>query len=327
LKGVKLRTTLTVFAVFTVSILAGCNGAAPTGDLLTVDFQQGQTLRYKFVSSRDIVVDWEPGKTSAKRSKDSASKSSESMEMVIAYTPVEVDPYGLTTVEATCASVKVKRDKQAQKDAVESLRGKSFMFTVNAAGKIEDYSQLDELVRELGKKAFDPSTKRGRIKNPDMISDFVAGQWFLWDSVSSIEKASAGVSPGQSWKSILSVPTPMVMREARDVTYTLEEVRESEKGRIAVIRSTYSHAESAPRSWPLPYTGRFQMRGRFGFLRRYKILDLQGEGEELFNIEAGRIEQYKQRYRLDLEASMPMGLNINPQIVIKQKLTMKLLED
>jgi len=327
LKGVKLRTILTIFAVFTVSILIGCNGAAPTGELLTVDFQQGQTLRYKFVSSRDIVVDWEPTKTKARRGKDSTNKSSESMEMVVAYTPVEVDPYGLTTVKATCESVKVKRSKKTHKDAVESLPGKSFMFTVNATGKIEDYSQLDELVRELGKKAFDPSTKRGRIKNPDMIADFVSTQWFLWDSVSSIEKASEGVLAGQSWKSKLSVPTPMVMRQARDVTYRLEEVRESEKGDIAVIRSTYSPAESAPRSWPVPYTGRFQMRGRFGFLRRYKVLDLQGEGEELFNIEAGRIERYNQHYRMDLEASMPMGLNVNPQITIKQKLTMKLLGD
>lgn len=323
----KLRTILTIFVVFAVSILAGCNGAAPTGELLTVDFQQGQTLRYKFVSSRDILVDWEPGKTSTKRGKDSTSKSLESMEMVVTYAPVEVEPYGLTTVKATCESVKVKRTKQTQKDAVESLRGRSFMFTVNAAGKIEDYSQLDELVRELGEKAFDRSTKKGRIKNPDMISDFVAGQWFLWDSVSSIEKASEGVSPGQSWNSILSLPTPMVMREARDVTYTLEEIREGEKGKIAVIRSSYSLAESAPRDWPVPYIGRFQMRGRFGFLRRYKILELQGEGEELFNIEAGRIERYNQNYRMLLEASMPMGLNVNPQITIKQKLTMKLLED
>ncbi|MHC4148820.1 MAG: hypothetical protein ACYSR5_04975, partial [Planctomycetota bacterium] len=65
-----MRTALTIFAVCTVSILVGCNGAAPTGEFLTVDFQQGQTLRYKFLSSRDVIVDWEPGKTKARRGKD-----------------------------------------------------------------------------------------------------------------------------------------------------------------------------------------------------------------------------------------------------------------
>lgn len=317
---------MTIFAVFVLGVFTGCGGAVREGELLTVDFQEGQTLRYQFVSSRDIEVDWDPTASGPKAPKDKVNKSSESLNMVISYRPVEVDPYGLTTVEASCESIKVKRSKGRHRDAMESLRGKTFKFTVNPTGKIEDYTQLDELIVEIGKKAFDPSDKRGRIKNPDMISDFIATQWFLWDSVSSIEQASKGVQVGHSWKSQLSVPTPMVMRKARDVTYILDEIRESEKGRLAVIRSSYTTAESVPRSWPVPYTGRFQMRGRFGFLRRYKVLNLEGEGEELFNIDAGRTEQYNQRFLLELEASLPMALDVSPRVTIDQKLTMKLLE-
>jgi hypothetical protein len=119
----------------------------------------------------------------------------------------------------------------------------------------------------------------------------------------------------------------MVMRKARDVTYTLDEIRQTDKGRLAVIRSTYEKTESIPDRWtPWPYTGRFQMSGTFGFLRGYKILDLQGQGEELFNIDAGRIEQYNQQYQVQLEASMLMGIKVNPRITIKQNLTMQLLE-
>jgi len=326
-----LKTILTIFVLASLIAVLGCNGAADQRQLLSVDFQQGQTLRYKFTSGREIEVDWDPAKSAPKSSKGKIDKSSESVDMVVAYTPVEIDPYGLTTVKATCESVKVKRHapkgpQAAGKDAVEGLKGKTFTFTVDPTGKITDYSQLDELIRDTGKKPFRTDSRRGRIKEPDMIGDFIATQWFLWDSVSSIKKPVEGIRVGQSWNSKLSVPVPMVMRKARDVTYTLDEIRPGEKGRLAVINSSYSMSESVPPDWPIPYSGSFQMSGRFGFLKGYKVLDLQGRGQELFNIDAGRTEQYNQQYQMQLEASLPMGVDINPRLTIKQNLTMKILE-
>lgn len=335
-----MRIALTIIvATIGLSSLAGCNGAAEkeliAGErvFLTVDFKAAQTLRYRFVSSRDIELDWNPTKSASKQGDNKISKSSESMEMVVAYTPIEVDPYGLATIKATCESVKVSRSKRpsgrrpVRKDAVEALAGKTFTLIVGPAGEIEDYSQLDELLREIGKKAFRPKGKRPRVKQPDMIGDVVVTQWFLWDSVSSIKKPAEGLCVGQSWESKLSVPTPMVMRQARNVTYTLDEVRRADGGRLAVIRSSYSPAESAPNSWPIPYSGKFLMSGKFGFLRGYKLLDLQGRGEELFNIDAGRTEQYSQQYRMRIQASLPGPLGANPQITIRQNLTMQLLEN
>jgi hypothetical protein len=246
----------------------------------------------------------------------------------MAYTPIEIDPYGLTTVKAVCESVKVARSKGPGKDAVDNLAGRTFTLAVGPTGKIEDYSQLDQLLKEIGKKAFREDTSQGRIKEPDMIGDVVATQWFLWDAVSSLKKPSQGAAVGQSWNSKLSVPTPMVMRKARDVTYRLDEIRPGEKGRLAVISSSYKIADSAPRDWPIPYSGRFQVAGAFGFYRNYQVLDLQGKGEELFNIDAGRTEQYKQQYQMQLSASLILPLaGVKPKITIKQNLTMNLLED
>lgn len=329
-----MKTTLTILTVIVLNFLAGCEPTARKEqlsgegkELLTVDFQEGQSLQYEFISSREISVDMGPTEKISKPGKNTCDKSTESMEMVVTYTPVKIDPYGLTTIKATCESVKVKRSKGPQKDAVEHLAGKTFTLTVGPTGKIEDYSQLDELIKETGQKAFLPDTGRGIIKEPDMICDFVATQWFLWDSVSSMEKPSEGIRVGQSWKSKLSVPAPMVMRKARDVTYRLDEIRQSEKGRLAVISSFYSPADSVPNSWPIPYSGRFQMQGTFGFLGGYEILDLKGQGEELFNINAGRIKQYNQQYRMQLKASLPLPLaGVNPRITISQNLTMKLIE-
>ena len=237
-KGVKLKTTITItLTTIILSILAGCNSAAVgkkeplsgAKEFFTVDFQKDNTLRYRFVSHRNIHIDSgmtppAPGKPKRGRNKKRADKHSETMEMVVAYTPIEVDPYGFTTIKATCESVKTTRrskaGRQATGDAARSFAGKTFTLTVSPACRIEDYSQLDKLIREIGKKAF-RTGGRTRTKEPDMICDFIATQWFLWNSLSSIANASEGVSIGQSWNSKLSVPVPMLMRKARDVTYTL----------------------------------------------------------------------------------------------------------
>ncbi len=341
-----MRTTLTVLTIFLI-IFSGCEPRAEKKELLTrpaeatvairpgeknlltVDFQEGQPLKYRFVSSRDIEVNWDPTKSNTKRrGKDRIDKYTESVNMVVTYTPIEVNPYGLTTIKATCESVKARHTggRGPKKDAVGSLRGKSFTFTVEPTGKIDDYSQLEKLIKETGREAFRKGKQKGRIKEPDMIGDFTATQWFLWDSVSSIEKAIEGVHPGQSWKSKLSIPTPMITKKAREVTYTLDEIRQTEKGQLAVIKSSYSLADETPKSWPMPYSGSFQMSGTFGFLRGYKFLELKGKGEELFNIDAGRIEKYNQQYKVKVRASFPMGLGTSPLITIKQKLKMELLE-
>ena len=346
MKGTILKTAQIIFTVAVVSIIAGCNGtvgekksAKCDKQFLTVDFQQGQTLRYKFVSNRDIDVQWGPEKGKSKAGRGKVDKSNEYMEMVVAYQPIQVVPYGLTTIKATCESVKARRSSSRargrQKDAVETLEGKSFTFTVGPTGRIEDYSQLDKLIHEVGERAFRSRGKTGRagrVKEPDMISDFIASQWFLWDSVSSIEKAADGVCVGRTWKSKLSVPNTMVLRKARNVNYTLAEVRRTEKGRLAVIHSSYSPAKSVPSDWPpMPYSGTFQLSGPFGFLRMFgrgfNVRDLQGQGEELFNIDAGRTEQYNQNYQMQLEAASGSILGVKPRITIKQNLTMQLLED
>jgi hypothetical protein len=333
-KGMKVKTPLILPAILIMAVSGGC-GLGEDGlnfpvqknkTLLTVDWQAGQPLEYKFFSEREITIDWDPTGRLTKSEKKPADKSIESMELIITYTPIEINPYGLTTIEAACKSVKVMRSKGLNTDAVEYLAGKTYKFTVGPAGKIADYSQLDKLLKEAGQKAFITKTDGDRIKEPDMIGDFITTQWFLWDSISSLENPSRGVSPGQIWKSNLSIPSPMVMRKAREVTYKLDEVRTSEKGRLAVISSSYNLADSVPTGWPIPYSGRFQMKGTFGFLSGYKILDLQGEGRELFNIDAGQTEQYNQQYQMELESSIPMGIDVKPKITIKQNLTMELLE-
>ena len=325
-----MKTKLIILATL-LSILSGCDGLAGKKEFLTVDFRQDQTLRYKFVSSRIVEVDWDPMKTTTKRGKETVRKFRESMEMNIDYTPVEVDPYGLTTIKAKCGPVEVKRKSSSKKrlsndDPVTLLHKKTYTFTVDPAGKIQDYSQLDDLIKRIGARAFKPKSRRGRIKEPDMINDFVAAQWFLWDSISSIEKPTKGVSVGQSWNSKLSVPTPMVSRIARQVTYTLDEIQQTEKDRIAVIKSSYAPAKSVPKDWPIPYSGQFRMSGTFGFMKNFVILELEGQGEELFNIDQGRIEKYNQNYKIVMDASLLMPLGTSPRITIKQNLSMQLIK-
>jgi hypothetical protein len=307
--------------------------AAVKGDksrvFLTVDFEQGRTLRYRFVSRRGVMLDWDPNATATK---NRVQEHAEHMEMIVRYTPVEVDPYGVSTVRATVESVRAVRSggptgRTQGVDAVESAKGKSFVIKVDPRGRIVDAAELRTLIQEMGEKAFREGAGGARTKDPDMIGDFVAGVWFLWDSVATIPAPAEGLAVGQTWSSQLSTPTPMVMRQARDVTYRFNGIRSGPRGAAGVIESTYKPADAAPADWPVPYSGRFRMSGTFGFLGPYKVLALEGAGEELFNIEAGRVEQRQQKYTMQVKAALPpMGIQASPQIAIEQTLIVELLE-
>ena len=329
------RTKILVVALI-AGIIGGCTSAqkpaqASRKTLLTVDFKAGQALKYKFVNSREMAVDWGPMR-GGDPTKTKINKSSELLEMVVSYTPVEVDPYGVSTIRADCESAKTKRVSETSRqqnwqDAAESFTGKSWTFTVDAKGKIVDGSGFRDLLLQAGQRAFRPDRSKGLIKDPDMLYDCLAMQWFLWDSVSSVSNPAKGVAVGDKWKSVLAAPAAMILFAARDVNYTLSEIRvQDASNRIAVIDSSYSLLWPNPPEWPVPYTEQFQMSGIFGFLRGYKTLDLQGHGQELFNIDAGRTERYSQSYTIHASASLPMGLGgVNPQITIDQNSTMELL--
>jgi hypothetical protein len=314
------------------AMLSGCASLAKDDDaiLLSVDWQEGQVLRYKFTSGRQAEIDWSSMDNKAAQSERKTSNYAESMEMVMNYTPVEVDPYGLTTIKATCESVSTQRVSDAGRtpgqDAANSLRGKSFILKIAANGKIEDYSSLEQVLYEVGEKAFRVNEREGRIKDPDMTMDILATQWFLWDAVSSVTSTAGGVDVNDVWQSMLSVPAPMLMKQGRTVTYRLAELKETEQGQIAVIRSTYSLAGQEQYPWPLPYNGSFRASGTFGFLQNYKVEELTGTGEEIFNVDKGRSESYDQNYQAKLTAGFMMGLPGRIEINVTQKLTMELLE-
>jgi hypothetical protein len=302
-------------------------------NFLTVDFQKGKSLRYKFVSHRSITVDWGTSKRGSKTYKN-IKRSSEHAEMVFSYRPIEIDPYGTTIIEAKCESVDVSRSGEGttSRDALRNLRGKTFTLEIDSTGSIQDYTSLKDLAYEIGEKAFRSNRQqKRRIKDPDMVRDLVATQWFLWDSISSIPNPAEGIDEGQSWQSQLSVPLPMLVKPARDVTYKLSQIREDEKGKFAVIKSTYSLGEPIPKKWPVPYEGNFMMSGQFGFFTNYNIASLEGSGEQLFDIEAGRIERDRQNYRLELEMLFPMPLGDKegpkPVTTVRQTISMRLLKD
>lgn len=329
-----LRTKIVLGIAVASMIVLGCKtlkrGGGPSKGqrvFLTVDFQQGRTLRYKFVSYRDILLDWNPG---AAEAANRVQKQSERLELVTVYTPLEVDPYGISTIQATCESVKVQRTgrpsgRGVNSDAVSAAQGQTFVLKVDPRGKIVDASSLEQLIEQLGAGAFRGSGGK-RVKEQDLVGDFIAGQWFLWDAISSVPDSASGVTVGRTWTSKLPVPTPMVTREARDVTYRLDKVRDCNEGPLAVIGSTYRLADKTPRDWPIPYSGRFQMSGTFGFLGTYKISSLEGTGSESFNVDAGRIEESQQSYTLKMKAALPpVGIRANPHITIEQTMTMKRL--
>lgn len=325
---------LTCTTIIMVVALTGCQQGGrkgEKGELLAVDFTEGATLRYRLVSERTSSVDLDSTGSASKSSRSKPQITSEKLEMVIAYRPVVIDPYGLSTIEGTCKSAKVTRNtavrKDLERDAVENLAGQKFTFQISPTGGIVDYSDLNALIQRLGDKAFASKTGRqGRVKNPDMIYDFAAMQWYLWDSIANIENAADGAVIGQSWKSTQFIPLPMPIRTVRETTYTLSEVQETQTGRKAVIDSSCRLSDSPVKNWPRPYTGKFNMKGMFGFLRNYKFDSLEGSGRQVFDIDAGRLDSKQQEYKLKVHADflLPLG-DTAPTVTIEQKMSAQLL--
>lgn len=314
--------------------IVGCQQPEPENWLL-VSFEKKTPVTYQFTSERQITIDLTGG-SSAKKNKPQTV--SEKLEMVITYMPTRVDPFGLSTLTATCQSAKVTRssisNKNVSKDAIEYLAGESFTFKISPTGEIVDDTDMRRIVRQIGEKAFAQGQNSSRrIKNPDMISDFIVMQWNLWDVISSIEEPLAGVQAGQTWETRKWIPwaIPLANLPSRLTTYELDHFlpdpngpADQDRTRKAVITSTSALAEPLKKSFPKAYEGSFQMRGIMGFLRNYEFLSLEGTGTQVFNMDKGLIESDRQHYTMNVNAAfmLPLGDSL-PVLTVDQTISIE----
>jgi hypothetical protein len=335
----KLIFIVKLFAIASVFFFVGCQEQQKPGRfkgklLLSVDFKPDVPLKYNFVCERQIALDLDPSGKYPKggKSEGKAQNMTEKLEMEIVYKPVEIDPYGYSTIEATCNSAKVTRTSATSRghdrgDAVESAAGRSFTLKITPTGKIVDYASLENLAKELVEKAF-AGSQRGRIKDPEMVMDFVATQCHIWDLVASIKDPLKGLKKGQKWNSKLLTPMPFNLKIGRGVEYKFAGIVESNNVSFAEITSSYKLSPAPPEEAPFPYSGSFQMRGTFGFLRGYKVLSIEGSGRQLYDMERGLIKSDVQQYQAKVSASI-FGLGsdtVEPNIEINQTITMTLVE-
>jgi hypothetical protein len=313
--------------------MSGCSTPQKRGDnLLIVNFQQNQVLRYQMVSRRETNLELKSSGTGQKQGQP--QKTTESLELVMTYKPLKVNPFGLTQIECTCESAKVSRSALTGKsksagDAIEKLAGRKFMLELSPVGKIEDFGQLEKLLLEIGTASFDTSRNDMRVKNPDMIYDFIALQWYLWDSISSVPNPLSGVKPQMTWTStqLVAWPVPVPNMPCRITTFTLDSVQEDNGRQKAAIGSTYRISPKTVEHFPKPYEGTFQMRSLFGFLRDYKFQTIEGKGQQIFNLTTGQVESDTQEYNLSATASFPFPLGDSvPHLNIHQVMTVKLLD-
>lgn len=302
----------------------------PAGELAVVNFEENHPLRYRMTSARETLIDLTGG--GAERSQPQTM--TERLEVVMVYTPVEVDPFGLTTITATCESAKVTRTsftgRQAGADAIESLPQMPFTLTLTPTGRIEDRTDFERVVLELGKKAFaEAHPTSGRVKNPDMISDFVAMQMYLWDTIASVEDPSHGLAVGSNWQArqMLPWPSPVPNPPTRIAAFTLDRISEDDRHQRAHISSTYTMADEFLRDIPQIYEGSFQMRGLFGFLRRYQFQSIEGGGTQIFNMTTGVLEKDQQKYKMNVGAdfALPLG-DSKPVLKVDQTISIELLK-
>jgi hypothetical protein len=312
-----------------VALLAGCQGLAPSGELMALQFSENQPLHYEFRSERAIDLELTGDKP------DKAKTQRESLDLVMRIDPVEANPFGLSTLRVTCESARVSRTsftgKPGNRDAVESLAGKSYTIQVSPTGKLENIEGFEAALKEIGEKSIVQATPAGqRIKDLDMIFDWMYFQLYLWDAVASVEKPLAGVAAGEQWRSrqLLPWPIPIPNMPSGEVTYTLEEIRPAESGRQAVIAGNFALSEQPVRDFPLPYVGGFQVRGSlFSVLHSYVYEYLEGSGTQVFNLDTGVLEEAQQQYTIKARASfiLPLGNSV-PILTVQQKFSVRRLD-
>lgn len=310
--------------------LFGCQKSEIVPDnWLLVSFEENVPITYKMIANRKTEIDLT---TSDPEKKSRPQHMTETLEMVMVYTPIEVDPFGLSTVEVTCKSVSVSRSgfsgRQKTVDTMENLKGQTFVLKLSPTGQLEDYSDLERIAKELGEKAFTSGKNNARIKNPDMISDFLALQQLLWDASSTISN-QLKLDVGDSWqaKQPIAWPVPMYPPRIRMTTYTLDSITE-DPSRKALITSTSILSEGRMETYILPYEeGKYQMRGLFGFLRNYRFKHLEGSGRQVFNIDDGLVESDQQQYLLNVEASfmLPLGDSV-PILTVEQTFSIERIQ-
>jgi hypothetical protein len=309
---------------------AGCQKSSlPSQDnWLLVSFEKDVPIAYRMVSERETEIDLT---TSDPQKKSRPQTTTEKLELVMVYTPVKVDPFGISILNAECNSAQVTRTgfsgKKAPSDAMERLVGKAFSLNLTPTGEMADLKDLERLAAELGEASFSAG-KNMRIKNPDMINDFLAMQQYLWTAGSGIPD-QLDLKEGDTWQVHQTIPWPVPIYPppGRITTFTLESIQtEEDLSRKATISSTYAMSETPFEEYVRPYEeGKFQMKGLFGFLRNFQFKHIDGTGTQIFNINEGLIESDHQQFQLDVGANfmLPLGdslpvLKVNQTISIER---------
>jgi len=316
-----------------VLCFTGCQNPekSPGDSWLLVSFEKDVPITYQMVSERKTEIDLTTGNA---KKKSRPQTITEKLELVMVYTPIEVDPFGLSTLKVECKSAKVTRSgfsgKQTASDAMEKLTGNSFTLKLTPTGQIADISDLERIAAELGEASFSGSKRGNRVKNPDMISDFLAMQQYLWAAGSTISN-QLDLKEGDTWQSQQSLPWPIPIYPppARVAIYTLDSIlAEESKPRQATITSTYAISETPIEEYIRPYKeGKFQMRGLFGFLRNFQFKHIEGAGTQVFNMDDGLVESDRQQYLLHVTARfmLPLG-NSLPVLSVDQTISIERIE-
>jgi len=313
-------------------LLCGC-GTLPRGEYMALDFEASPSVRYRFVSSREVRIELT---SSAAGKKEDSKLANESIEMVFGIRPLEANPYGLSTVEFTCESVESKRTtfsgKPAPADAMQHLRGRTYTLQVSPTGQIELTDSFRNLLREIGQKSFvEKGDSAQRIKDPDMILDWLFFQYTLWDLTASNPKPLRGIAPGSSWQSeqFLPWPVPIQNLPSRVITYTVENIEDRQGTKLASVSTRYQLREKPLLNFPLPYEGSYQIRGSlFSVLRSYRHESLEGTGQLVFNLTDGRLESAQDNYTLITAADfiLPLGDSL-PKLTVRQHIRIERLSD
>lgn len=308
-----MRMTLRNLAAAGCSLLIGVAAAAAEPVDIKFKWSKGEPVVYRMTQKMAGTVTM-PGQPPMRTSQEVVTTTTMNVE--------EIAEDGVATVRVTTDAVRAELDLPMMGKVVYDstapdaggefnpmtrgfviMVGESFTLVVTPMGEVRKVEGVDRIFDKLAAENAAPQmiAAMKQSMGDGAMREMMEKSLRVW--------AAEGVEPGDSWSITLDQSVPMVGTMTSDATVTLKDVTTIDGRRIARIGTTMKLrlVPSGAEVEGMPPGMKFSMEGG------------TGEGETLFDLDAGHMRSMRMVMEMPMEMKMP--LSDGGEMSVKQDMT------
>jgi hypothetical protein len=309
-----------------VAILVGVSSTYGQDATLRYRWTNGDEVRYRLSQQGSTTVTGLPGvgeMTTDQSSvqvirltvEDIATDGSSTLRQTFESMRMEVNtPAGKAVFDSAAADTPIDPIAAAMGMTMSAMIGESItivLLPTGAVSRVEGMSRiLDKIMKTLPQN---PAVAQTIGQLQGMMGDDAMRSLFEQSFMKFPDRA---VKAGETWTGQFKMSNPMFGALTTTLTSTLQGVEASNGASIARITATIAMAQDAQAS-PTGLPG-----------LTAKLADSRGEGEILFDITKGRLQKssFKTEMPVTMSMTSPAGGDINSQMLVRNTVTMEIVE-